>query len=473
MIWSGVDTLSSLVLNIVITLSLARVISPESFGIIAMLAIVIMVGEVVVNGGMSEALIRKTDRVDSDVSTAFCYNLVAGLAYYILIYLLSPLLAEFYDFPLLTEIARTLGVVVVLNSLSIVPQSLLTSELKFKKMTVVSLLSLVLSGVLALVMALSGCGVWSLVGQQIYYHAIRMVSSWLICRWGISVRFSYDSFKTLYTFGSKLLMSGLIDAVYSNIYTVVIGKIFNPALLGCYNKAVTISGLPSKSVTSSVLRVVYPMMSSVKNDDQQLEVDFKRMLSLLAYVIFPLMVGVIVLAEPFVLSILTNDWLPMVPMMQILASVFILWPIHVLNLDMLKVKGRSELYLRLEILKKVIGITLLVCMLPYGVTAVCIGQLISSIVALILNSYYTRKLIGVGLVDQVRVLLPAIVNASIMGVVIVGVKMIVDSQILVLLVGVTVGVGCYLLINRLMRSSVQREMIEVLSKLRIRRYNEK
>lgn len=415
--WSAIERLATQVVQLVVMLVLARLLGPHAFGLIGMLAVFIAVSQVFVDSGLSSALIRKQDRTELDYSTAFYFNIAIALVCYVLLYLGAPYIADFYKQPELTSLTRVLGLVVIVNAFGIIQRTKLSINMDFKTQAKASLAAVFISSLVAFSMAYYDFGVWSLVGQTLAYAAFNVIFLNLLHRWMPTPSFSLESFKHLFGFGSKLMLSGLIDSIYQNIYQIVIGKKFNVLDVGYFTQANQLIRTPAITMTAIIQRVTYPMLSSIQNDEQRLNNAYLLTLRLSAVVIFPILFGLAVVADPLIPALLGSEWQPAALLASILATGLLLYPIHAINLNYLQVKGRSDLFLKLEIIKKIITTIVLVITIPYGISAICIGIVIQSYIALFINTYYNGKIGDLSGMTQLKVLVPiwliAIITCSI------------------------------------------------------------
>lgn len=309
-------------------------------------------------------------------------------------------------------------------------------------------------------MAYSGYGVWAIVWQSVIRNGLNVLLLWIFAKWLPQLQFSWQSFREMWSFGYKLLLSGLIDRIYGNIYQLIIGKVFSAQDLGNYTRAHQFAAFPSINIDGILSRVTYPILSSIQDDDVRLERVYRKYLRLSAFIVFPLMVGLSALAEPLIIYILTEKWRASIILLQIICLSMMWYPIHAINLNLLQVKGRSDLFLKLEIIKKIIGVTILCITVPIGLVAMCIGGIFSSILCLVVNTHYTGKLINVGFWVQMRDLLPTLLLSLAMGVVVLLSVWFIPSNLLKLIVGVVVGVVFYILVARFFKME---ELLDLLS----------
>lgn len=415
LLWSSVERFSNQGVQFLFSIMLARLLAPSDYGIVAMVVIFFAIAQTFVNSGFSSAIVRKKNRTEADLSTCFYFNILVGFGFYILLFLCSPFIADFYDQPILSPIVKISGLTVLINSLCIVQQAQFTIRIDFKTQAKVTLTSTVISGILGILLAYLGYGVWALVWQGVIGSFIRMFLLWLFSKWRPRESFSKDSFHYLFGYGSKLLASGLLDTTYNNIYPIVIGKFYSPAQLGNFSRAQGWASLPSSNITDILQRVTFPVLTEMQDDDERLATNYRKLLRLSAFVVFPLMMLLAAVASPLVRVVITSKWDACVPYLQIICFAMMWYPIHAINLNLLQVKGRSDLFLRLEIIKKVIGVIVMCVTIPLGVTAMCFGMVFTSINALFINTYYTGKLIKVGYLTQMKDLLPIIFISLLVG----------------------------------------------------------
>lgn len=442
-VWSSIERFSTQGVQFLIMIIMARLLTPKDYGLIGMLAIFLAVAQSLIDSGFSQALIRKQDRTDVDNSTVFYFNIVVSSALYLILFIAAPFVADFYNQPELTSVMRIVCLGVILNSLAVVQRALLTVRIDFKTQAKASLSAAVISGCIGIVLAYCGFGVWSLVVQQLLNLSVNTLLLWIFSKWRPIAVFSWKSFHELFAFGSKLLASGLLDTLYRNIYPIVIGKLFSASSLGHYTRAHQFSEFPSSNVTGIIQRVTYPILCGIQDETERLEAVYRKFLKLSAFIIFPLMIGMSAVARPFIDIVLGKQWGFCGQLLQIICFAMMWYPIHAINLNLLQVKGRSDLFLRLEIIKKILGITVLCITAPFGLVVMCYGQIFNSIVALVINTYYTGKLINVGFIRQMKDLLPTILLSLIMFWAILLVDGFIETNMYRLVIGVLVGIIVY------------------------------
>ncbi len=463
-LWSTVERFSVQGVQFVIMIVMARLLTPYDYGIIGMLAIFIAVAQSLIDSGFSQALIRKQDRTDVDNNTVFYFNIVVSALLYLILYVSAPFVADFYDTPQLCTVMRVVCLGIVFNSFAVVQRALLTIRIDFKTQAKAALTAAAISGIVGIVMAWHGLGVWSLVVQQLLNLGVNTGLLWLLSKWRPRLVYSWLSFHELFAFGSKLLASGLLDTVYRNIYPIVIGKLFSASSLGHYTRAHQFSEFPSSNVTGIIQRVTYPVLCEIQNDDVRLANIYRKFLKLSAFVIFPLMAGLAAVAEPFVNIMLGSQWGFCGQLLQVICFSMMWYPVHSINLNLLQVKGRSDLFLRLEVIKKILGVAVLCVTAPFGLMVMCYGQIFSSLVSLVINTYYTGKLINVGFVRQMRDLLPTTILCLIMFTLILLVNHFIGNDVVELCTGIVVGVVFYSLSSRVFKFSELDELLSLIKR---------
>ncbi len=459
--WSAVERFSVQGVNFIIQLVLARLLTPSDYGVVGMLAIFMQVAQTFIDSGFANALIQRKDCTQKDYSTVFYFNIVISFLIYILFFLTAPFVAHFYRTELLTAVMRVLSLILVINALSIVQKTILIKNVNFKTQSVISLLSAFISGGVGIVMAYKGFGVWALCGQQLTNSVCQFIFLQLFVKWRPSLVFSKASFDSLFFFGSKLLLSRLIHTVYNNLYSIVIGRKFSTISLGVYNRAYQFAEFPSSNIGEIITRVAFPVLSKIQDDNERLINVYRTTIRYASLVIFPLMFGLLALAKPFILLLLTDRWESAILLLRIMCFDFMFSHISTLNLNILYVKGRSDLALKLEIVKKIIAIALLISSIPFGLIGMCIGRVLYSIIATILNTYYTKKLIGLSFFTQCKDFIPYFILSSIMSVGVFLITLLGLPNIIQLALGFVVGAVIYSLCLYLFDRSTLQNVLEL------------
>ncbi len=442
-IWSAVQRFSTQGIQFLTTLVMARMLTPAEYGTIGMLSIFLAISSVFIDSGFVNALTRKQDRTHADICTVFYFNITISLIAFSVLFFAAPYIAAFYNMAELELVLRILGLSLILNSFSAVQATLLTINLDFKVQARINVTALIISAIIGIIMAYHGFSYWALVAQALVSCSINALLFWHHSKWRPTLIFSTKSFKEMFGFGSKLLASSLLDSVYGNLYSMVIGKIFSADVLGNYSRAESYANFPSNSLTGIMQRVTYPVLCKMQNQEEDLAHTYRKFLRLSAFIIFPLMMGLSALSYPFIILLIGEQWSVSATMLRILCFSLMWYPIHAINLNILLVKGRSDLSLRLEIIKKIIGVSILVCAIPFGIIALCYSRIVMSLLALIVNTYYTDKLINLGFLKQIRELMPTILISFTMFALILMLNCISTNLYVQTIIGIVAGFAFY------------------------------
>lgn len=414
-VWSGIEKFASSGILFVANILLVRILTPEDFGLLALIAIFVQISQTFIDSGFSNALIQKKDATQIDYSTVFIFNLAISVILYFILFVTAPLIAAFFKNEELVDLTRVIGINLIIGALVSVHKTRLTIQLRFKIQSYITIISSLIGAIVSVYMAYKGWGVWSLVILTLLNTTIQVLLIYLIISWRPSLTFSIKSFKRLFSYSSKLLGASLIHLLYSNIYPIIIGKKFTPLQLGYFNRAETFAMYTPNLVGTVMSRVAFPIFSRIQDDNQRLRKAYSQYIIYASLLIFPCLIGLIVLAKPLILLILKSKWLPMVPMFQILCLTYMTEHLSSININVLSVKGRSDLALRLEIIKKTIAIVIFLISLKWGIIAVCWGRVVYGITALCINSHFTKELIGISLYQQFKDILYPFFCSIIMG----------------------------------------------------------
>jgi len=445
--WSAVERFSFQGITFLVQIILARILSPTDYGMIGMLAIFLQVAQVLIDSGFANALIQKKECTETDYSTVFYYNLAISVGLYMLLFIAAPFIEHFYSMPSLGVVTRVLSLTIIINSLAIVHRTILTKNIDFRSLTRISIIGAVISGAVGIICAIHGYGVWALVFQQILNSIIIVLLLFVKLNWVPKFLFDKSSFKSLFSFGSKLMISSLINTIYRNLYSLIIGKKFSAEELGYYTRAEQFAIFPSSNIGSIITRVAYPILSKVQDDNAKLRSGYRQIIQLSSFIIFPLMFGLMAIAKPFIFVFLTEKWSGAIVILQILCLDWMLDHISLLNLNLLYVKGRSDLALRLEIIKKSIAITIFIISIRWGVIGICWGRVLYSVIATIMNTYYTNKLIDLSFICQMRDILPYLGASALMAVIVYSSTFLFSTPLLQLIFGILIGIAVFTLIS--------------------------
>lgn len=444
MIWTALERLLTHFSQFVVGIIIARALMPSDYGVIGVLAIFMAIAQTFLDSGFSSALIQKKDRTEEDFSTVFYFNVVVSLALYTILFIAAPYISEFYRLPILTQVSRAVSLSIIINGLTIVQTAKLTIDLNFRIQSLAAIFAVVVSGLIGIFLAYNGYGVWSLVVQGLSTSTIKALILWIYSKWRPKWLFSIESFKTMFSFGSKLLLSGLINTIYQNIYTLVIGRCFSASDVGFFNRAKHFAQLPSDTVSQTILKVNFPILSKFQDDNKQLISAYGKLLRVPIFVLCPLLTMIATLSEPMIDVLLGSKWLPCAPMLQVLCIGYVWVPLTRINLNLLNVKGRSDCVLQLEIIKKIIAFSILFVSLPFGIWWMCVGRALYSFIAFTLNCYYTKKILNYGFRTQMRELLPIFINSMIMCLIMALSINFFEESIIRLLAGVLLGAISYI-----------------------------
>lgn len=431
-------------IQFIVQLVLARLLLPEDYGVIALITIFLAVANTIVQSGFGTALIQKKTVDNLDFSSVFYLNLLVSLIMYIIIYFFAPTIALFYDELLLIKVLRVLAFTLFFGAINSVQIAIVSRSMQFKRFFFSSLGGILASGLIGIILAYLGFGAWALVWQQLINNIVITVILWFTVKWRPDFVFSVKRIKLLFQFGWKLLCSALIDTIYTNIYSLVIGKIYNPTLLGYYTRGEQFPKLIVTNINSSVSSVLLPAMSAHQNDIQRVKSMTRKSIKIGSSIVFPLMIGLAVCAEPLIVLILTEKWLPAVPFLQIMCITYAFWPIHTANLQAINAIGRSDIFLKLEIVKKVIAILILLLSIPMGIYVMVLLQPVNSLIATFINSYPNKRILKYSFTDQMKDILPSLLLSIVMGAVIYPLIYLELNTVMLLMLQCTVGIIVYL-----------------------------
>ncbi|MDB3868491.1 lipopolysaccharide biosynthesis protein [Candidatus Marinimicrobia bacterium] len=418
LLWSFLDNFSNQGILFIVGIILARLLEPYEFGLIAMIMIFIALSESFINSGFSQALIQKKDSNNIDFSTVFYFNIVVAFIFIIVLYFSAPFISIFFQEPRLTLIVRYSAIILIIDAFALVQKTILTRNINFKLQAKISILASLSSGIIAILMAYLGFGVWSLVVKIIIQKIINTILLWHWNKWRPKAVFSTKSFNKLFPFGSRLLVSGLLETVYQNIYYLIIGKYFSVYELGYYTRANQFQKLPSSNISGVINRVTYPVLSKLQDDKTRLKSAFKKLVSSTMLISFVLMFGLAAIAEPLIISLIGEKWAPSIIYLQLLCFVGVQYPIHAINLNLLKVKGRTDLFLRLEIIKKILAIPVVIFGVYFGINMMIIAMIIFSVILFFLNSYWTEHFVEYSGLSQLKNISKSFFIASIVSIII-------------------------------------------------------
>jgi O-antigen/teichoic acid export membrane protein len=467
MAWSVSERISLQVIQIGISIILARLLDPSEFGLIGMLAIFTSIAQSILDSGFGSALIQKKDATQTDSSSIFYFNLFIGILLASIFFFISPLISKFYNQPLLTPITRVLSLNVIISAFSLVQLSLLRKNLHFKNHFIVGIISVIFSGVCGIVAAKVGLGVWSLVIQTLSYSIAQAATLWIINNWRPKWQFSFASLKSMFSFGSKLLVAGVIETIFKNIYQTLIGKSYTASDVGYYSRALTMETAATVTTSMALGQVIFPAFSPYQDDNITLKQVHSKTIKMSMFLHMPLMIGLIAIAEPLFLFLLTAKWANSIPYFQLLCVAGIFYPIQVQNYNLFRIKGRSDFILKFGILKHTLIAIALAVTYKHGIMALILGQVVVAALSQLIASYEAGKLINYNLSEQVKALIPYTVASIIMGT---GIYMLgklnIESNFLLLVLQISIGILFYFTISKILKSPELSEYISIIKQLK-------
>lgn len=448
-LWRFMERIGSQGLTFVMSIVLARLLDPSVYGTIALVTVFTTIMQVFIDSGLGTALVQKKDADDVDFSTVFYFNLVMCSILYIGMFLAAPLIAAFYELPELTPIVRVISLTLLVSGVRNVQQSYVSKHMIFKRFFYATLGGTIGAAVLGIVMALAGFGVWALVAQKLFNDVIGTLILWVTVKWRPKAAFSFQRFKSLFSYGWKLLLSNLLETVYQDLRQLIIGKMYTTEDLAFYNKGHQFPRVIVTNINSSIDSVLFPAMSSQQDDKTRVKAMTRRAIKTSTYIMMPLMMGLAMCAEPIIRILLTEKWLPSVFYMRIFCFTMAFYPIHTANLNAIKAMGRSDLFLRLEVLKKIVGMIALLISMWISVEAMAYSLLSTTILSQIINSFPNKKLLDYSYLQQIKDMVPQILLSVFMGVVVYIVTFLPISPYLVLLIQIPLGIVVYAGLSKL------------------------
>lgn len=441
--WQYAEKCGAEVIQFVVSIIIARILSPSDYGLIGLITVFISVAGVFVSSGLGQALVQRKEIDNKDYSTVFFYSLAFSVLIYGILFFIAPYIAKFYSSPTLIQIVRVLGLTVIVGSINGVQRSYVQKTMQFRRFFVSTLWGKGISAIIGISLAYAGYGVWALVGQQLSMTITDTVVLWITVKWRPQLTFSVKRMKEMFSFGWKLLCSSLIDTIYNNIYSLVIGKTYSTSDLGFYNRGKQFPMLIINNINSSIQSVLFPVLSEVQDEKERLKSMVRRSMVTSTFLIFPAMAGLAAIAEPLTVILLTDKWLPAVPFIQFCCFTYAFWPISTANLQAINALGRSDIFLKLEIIKKIIGIIVLVLTLPHGLMVMMTARCFNTVLSSFINAYPNKKLLGYTYLEQVKDVAPSLVLSLIMAVAVLPITLLEIAPVLQIIVQIIVGVAVY------------------------------
>lgn len=450
-IWRFAERCGAQLVAFIVSVVLARVLNPEAYGTVALVTIFTTILQVFVDSGLGTALIQKKDADDLDFSTVFYFNFIVCLILYIGMFISAPYIAAFYKDSSLTPVIRILSLTIVISGVKGIQQAYVSRNMLFKRFFFSTIGGTVFSAFVGIGMAYTGAGIWALVAQQLSNAVIDTLILWITVKWRPKKMFSWMRLKKLLGFGWKLLVSSLLDTIYNNLRNLIIGKLYSSVDLAYYNQGDKFPKVIVTNINTSIDSVLLPTMSNAQDNNERVKQMTRRAIKTSTYVMAPLMMGLAFCAEPIVRIILTDKWLPCVPFLRIFCITYMFWPVHTANLNAINAMGHSDCFLKLEIIKKITGMMILLFTMRYGVLVMAYSLLLSSVLSQIINSWPNRTLLKYGYLEQVRDFAPGILLAVGMGVCVYFIGFLQFPMIVTLVIQIIVGASIYIGISALLK----------------------
>lgn len=438
-------------IQLIIIIVLTRFLKPEQFGLIVLVMIFVTIARVLVQSGFNTALIQKKDADEVDFSSVFYFNIVIATILYLILFLAAPFIAMFFEQPDFIVVLRVLSLLLFFGALNSIQIAVIARHMQFKKLFVSSLGAIMVSGTIGIVMAYLNFGVWAIVGQQLSNQFVLTFILWLVLSWRPQLTFSMEKIKSLFAFGWKLLVSDLLDALYMNLQSLIVGKMFSPTMLGFYNRGEQFPNLIASNINGAIQSVMLPTLSSYQDNTKRLKEIVRRSIVTGTFIIFPVMLGLAVIADPLIQILLTDKWSKVVPFLQIFCAAYAFFPIHSANLQAINALGRSDLFLKLEIIKTIISFTILVISVPFGAHTLALGVFVSGVISFFINATPNVKLLHYSIQEQCKDIIPSLALALIMGAMVYTIHWLKLLPIIMLIVQITLGVIIYVGLSILLK----------------------
>ncbi len=466
LIWKLLERGGTQGVQFIIQIVLARILSPNDYGIIALIMVFIALANVFVQSGFNTALIQKKEADEEDFSSVFYVSLLIAGILYIILFISAPIISKFYRLPQLINIIRVLSITLFFGAFNSIQNAIVARNMIFKKLFFSSLGAIIISGIIGIVIAYKGFGVWALVYQQLINQLCICLILWFTIKWRPKLLFSLEKIKILFSFGSKLLLSALLDTGYREGTNLIIGKVYTPTMLGYYSRGDQFPKLIIGNVNGSIQSVIFPVLSSFQDDKEKIREIVRKGITMSSYIIFPMMIGLCAVAEPLVKLLLTDKWLPCVPFLRIFCLTYALWPIHTTNLQAINALGRSDIFLKLEIIKKIIGIIIIIITVRYSPLIMAIGIFLTSIISAFINSFPNKKFLNYSYFEQLKDILPSLILSVIMGVIIYSIVYLRFSNIIIIILQIFLGILIYIGLSYFLKIKSFKYILEIIKNKR-------
>lgn len=444
LIWKFLERGGTQGIQFILQLFLARLLTPDDYGKISLIVIFINIAGVFIDSGFNTALIQQKEIEEEDISSAFYTSLVVSITMYIILYFIAPIIANFYKIQELILIVRVLSLSLIIGVFNSIQGAIVSRRMEFKNFFFSNLGAIIISGTVGVILAYKGFGVWALVYQQIISQIVIFIILYLKVKWKPKLLFSIKKVKKLFSYGSKLLCSSLIDTIYRNMIGLTIGRVYSSTMLAYYNRGETFPNLIVGNLNGSIQAVIFPALASIQHDKERVKELMRRAITTSSFIVFPAMFGLMTIAEPMIKLILTDKWLPCVPYLRAFCLAYALWPIHTANLQAINAIGRSDIFLKLEIVKKVVGISILLITSRYSPYAMALGTVFTGIIGSFVNSYPNKKLLNYSYIEQMKDIFPSFVLSIIMGILAYSISLLKFSDLLTIAIQVLLGGVSYI-----------------------------
>lgn len=452
--WKFGERISAQLVSTLVSIILARILMPEDYGVVALVTIFITICNVFVTSGFGTALVQKKDADDLDFTSVFYFGLFFAILLYIGIFFAAPLIARFYENEILTPVVRVMGLRIIIASINSVQHAYLDRKMQFKKFFIATLFGTIASGVVGIWLAYNGYGVWAIVAQYLTNVCIDTIVLAFVIKWIPKLRISFKRLKSLFSFGWKLLVSALIDTGYNELRSLIIGKKYNAESLAYYNKGQTFPSLVATNVNAAINPVLLTALSKIQSDKEKVKQATRRSIRVCSFIVVPCMIGLACIGETFISVVLTDKWMPALPFLYIMCATFMFYPIHTANLTAIQAMGRSDLFLKLEIIKKVVGISLILVSMWFGVIWMAISALVGTVIASIINAFPNKKLLNYSWLEQIKDISSSLIISILMGIPVFFMNYLAINKVLLLVLQLIVGISLYVLINVIMKNKV-------------------
>lgn len=454
LLWRFAERCGAQGVSFIVSIILARMLDPEAYGTVALITVIIAVLQVFIDSGLGNALIQKKKADDLDFSTVFYFNFIVCIVLYALLFFAAPYIALFYGIPELTSLVRVIGLTLVVSGIRNIQQAYISRHLIFKNYFYSTMIGTIVSAVIGIFMAYQGFGTWALVAQTLSAAIVGTIILWITVKWRPKLMFSIKRLKGLFSYGWKLLVSSLLDTIYNNVRQLIIGRFYSSSALAFYNKGQQFPNLIVTNINTSIDSVLLPVMSREQDNRSHIKAMTRKAIRTSSYIIWPIMMGLAVTANPLISLLLTDKWLPCVPYLQLFCFSYAFWPIHTANLNAIKAVGRSDMFLKLEIIKKIVGVISIITAMPLGVFEIALFYALTAPISSIINAFPNKKLLGYSIKEQALDLLPFMLMSVIMGACVLPIQYINIPDIAILAIQVVVGVLVYIVESKVLKIDV-------------------